>query len=126
MLRDFLFVMLGGSIGAAMRYATALAVAHIRIASLPIGTLSVNLIGCIILGLLTGLTERYTGIPRHITLMLTVGLCGAFTTFSTFSAETIRTLENSQAIAATMYVVVSVAGGLFLFWGAKSIVPSVL
>ena len=122
MFRDFIFVMLGGAAGAAMRYAVSLSTSHFRLLSLPVGTLIVNLLGCILLGLLTGLAERYTGIPRHLMLLLTVGLCGAFTTFSTFSSETVRALESGHAFAALSYVALSIVGGLLLFWGAKSLV----
>lgn len=121
MLRDFLFVMAGGAIGAALRYATALLTSGFRLLTLPVGTLVVNLLGCILLGLLTGLTERYAAIPRHAMLLLTTGLCGAFTTFSTFSAETIKAIEGGQVVAALLYVVVSIVCGLLLFWGAKAL-----
>lgn len=121
MLRDFLFVMIGGALGAALRYATALLTSGFRLLTLPVGTLAVNLLGCILLGLLTGLAERHVAIPRHAMLLLTTGLCGAFTTFSTFSAETIKALEGGQTLAAILYVAVSVVVGLLLFWAAKSL-----
>ena len=121
MLRDFLFVMIGGALGAALRYATALLTNGFRLLTLPVGTLVVNLLGCILLGLLTGLAERHAAIPRHTMLLLTTGLCGAFTTFSTFSAETIKALEGGQTLAAILYVAVSVVVGLLLFWAAKSL-----
>lgn len=121
MLRDFLFVMAGGAIGAALRYATALLTSGLRLLTLPVGTLVVNLFGCILLGALTGLAERYAAIPRQAMLLLTTGLCGAFTTFSTFSAETIKAIEGGQLVAALLYVVVSIVCGLLLFWGAKAL-----
>lgn len=121
MLRDFFFVMIGGALGAALRYATALLTSGLRLLTLPVGTLVVNLVGCVILGLLTGLAERHAVVPRHVMLLLTTGLCGAFTTFSTFSAETIKALEGGQTLAAILYVAVSVVVGLLLFWAAKSL-----
>lgn len=121
MLRDFLFVMMGGALGAALRYGTALLTSAFRLLTLPVGTLVVNLVGCVILGLLTGLAERHAAVPRHVMLLLTTGLCGAFTTFSTFSAETIKALEGGQTLAALLYVAVSIVGGLLLFWGAKTL-----
>lgn len=130
MFRDFLFVMLGGALGAALRYATALLTSGIRLLTLPVGTLVVNLLGCILLGLLTGIAERHgaaaggflPGLSRdHAMLLLTTGLCGAFTTFSTFSAETIKALEGGHPLAALLYVAFSITAGLLLFWGAKTL-----
>lgn len=119
MLRNFLYVMAGGAMGAALRYAVGVMCDHVRVLSLPVGTLVVNLIGCLLLGLLLGAGERFTAMPRPVLLMLTVGLCGAFTTFSTFSAETVRAIENGQLWQSIIYVIVSVTGGLLLFWVGK-------
>lgn len=114
--------MLGGAAGAALRYAMGLVCSHFRVLSMPVGTLTVNLIGCLLLGILMVIGDRYTAVPHPVLLMLTVGLCGAFTTFSTFSAETIRAMENGQWWQAVAYVFVSVAGGLFLFWIGKTMI----
>lgn len=94
---------------------------HVRLLNMPVGTLAVNLLGCLLLGLLIGAGERYTAMPRPVLMMLTVGLCGAFTTFSTFSAESIRALESGQIWQSLAYVMVSVGGGLLFFWAGKMI-----
>lgn len=112
---------MGGAIGALLRYIVAQCCTGIRLLTLPVGTLAVNLAGCLLLGLLTGLGESHTNIPRHILLMLTVGVCGSFTTFSTFSAETIKALEAGHIWQSALYVATSVTIGFLLFWGGKAL-----
>lgn len=122
MLRNLIYVMAGGALGAALRYGVGLMCSHVRLMNMPVGTLTVNLIGCLALGMLLGLGERLGIADSGKMLMLTVGVCGAFTTFSTFSAETVRAMENGQLWQAVAYVTLSVAGGLMLMWLGKMIV----
>lgn len=116
MLREFLCVMAGGAAGAALRYGAGLMLQGVRAWSMPVATLVVNIAGCLLLGMLTGVGERYAALPRGMMLMFTVGVCGAFTTFSTFTSETIKAIEQGQVMSALAYVVISVAGGLLVFW----------
>ena len=108
--------MLGGAVGSALRYLTNLACQLIRWLNLPWGTLAVNVIGCFLLGLLMGLGERYTTFPKEIYLMLTVGLCGSFTTFSTFASDFFRLNNAGQFGMALIYLALSIIIG-FLFFG---------
>ena len=121
MFNNLIFVMIGGAVGASLRYSVGLLTSGIRFLNMPVGTITVNLLGCLILGALMGLTERYTGIPKPLVLMLTTGLCGAFTTFSTFSAETINAMENGHLVSSLIYLVVSIIFGLLLFWVGKAL-----
>ena len=82
---------------------------------MPWGTLAVNVIGCFLLGLLIGLGERYTTFPKEIYLMLTVGLCGSFTTFSTFASDFFRMNNAGQIGLALVYLTASIVVGLLLF-----------
>lgn len=122
MFQNLLFVMAGGAIGAALRYTTGLLLSGIKVGVMPIGTFTVNLMGCLLLGILTGIGERYCGFPRHLFLMLSVGVCGAFTTFSTFTSEAVRATESGDILASALYVSLSVFLGLLLFWGGKHLV----
>lgn len=116
-----IYVMLGGAVGALMRYGVSRLCAGVTWLAMPLGTLAVNLIGCFVLGLLTGIAEQHTNLPRGVMLMLTVGLCGAFTTFSTFSAETIRMMESGHHASALLYITASIILGFLLFWGGKEL-----
>ncbi len=107
--------------GALCRYGVSLLCAGARVLSLPIGTFAVNVAGCFLLGLLAGLGERHTAIPPQLLLFLSTGFCGAFTTFSTFSAETVKAAENGHVIQAVLYVAASVTIGFLMFWLGKRI-----
>lgn len=114
--------MIGGAIGALMRYGVSRICAGVTFLTMPIGTLVVNLIGCLLLGLLTGFAQQYASLPRGVMLMLTVGVCGAFTTFSTFSAESIKMMENGQMLTSFLYVSASIIIGFLLFFAGKHLV----
>lgn len=120
--------MLGGALGALSRYGLGQCLSGVRVFSLPLGTLIINLAGCFLLGLLTGYASRHTSLPmlgqeqsRQLLLLLTVGFCGAFTTFSTFSGETIKAMEAGLLWQSLLYVFVSVGMGLLLFWWGKNL-----
>lgn len=89
---------------------------------MPWGTLSVNVVGCFLLGLLIGLGERYTSFPKEVYLMLTVGLCGSFTTFSTFAADFFRLHDAGQFVHALAYLAASVLLGFAVFALARYVV----
>lgn len=111
--------MLGGALGALCRYAVAQLCAGIRLLSLPIGTFAVNVLGCFLLGLLAGIGQQNAGLSRPLMLLLTTGFCGAFTTFSTFSGETVKAAQNGQIVQAALYVGASLAAGFLFFWWGK-------
>lgn len=117
-----IYVMIGGAIGALMRYGVSRLCAGVTFLTMPIGTLFVNLAGCFLLGLLTGLAEHQNTLPRGLMIMFSVGVCGAFTTFSTFSAESIKMTENGQMLTALLYVTVSIVFGFLLFFAGKQII----
>lgn len=122
-MNNYLFVMLGGALGALMRYMVSRMCSGVTFLSIPIGTFAVNIAGCFILGVLTGVSSRYVScLPQGLTLMLTVGMCGAFTTFSTFSSETIRLMNDGNLLQALLYVSSSIVIGFFLFWVGSKIV----
>lgn len=114
MVRNLLCVMLGGAVGSALRYLTSLAFQSIKWLKMPWGTFIVNLTGCLLLGLLLGLGERYTSFPKEIYLMLTVGLCGSYTTFSTFSKESMMMLQSGNYWLFAVYTLLSVLAGIAL------------
>jgi CrcB protein len=108
---NWLLVVVGGMIGAPLRYLTDRAVQARHDSVLPWGTFAVNVTGCLILGLLTGAAAAGVA-GSHTQLLLGTGLCGALTTYSTFSYETLRLAEDGARGYALANAAVSVLVGL--------------
>jgi CrcB protein len=110
-------VALGGACGAVLRFLVSTGVYHWLGRGFPYGTLAVNIIGSFLLGLLTeALVLNRIAFALDYRAAILVGFIGAFTTFSTFSLETVYLLEQSQFSKATLNIVVSVAACLLAIW----------
>lgn len=117
---QLIMIALGGASGALLRYAVGRA-AQFGGISFPTGTLVVNLTGAFALGFLaTFLLERTTVSPE-LRVGLTIGVLGAYTTFSTFSLETLNLLNDGEWALALANVLVSVTGGVFLAWAGQAV-----
>lgn len=111
-------VMVGGFLGSVSRY--VLGEWIITKNGFPLGTLMINLLGCFILGWLLTYVSRRKKIRSEYTLLFGTGFIGSFTTFSTFSYETIGLLEDGFVFLSLVYVLTTVFFGLFLsFLGHK-------
>ncbi|QOV33780.1 fluoride efflux transporter CrcB [Streptomyces ferrugineus] len=108
---NWLLVIAGAVVGAPLRYLTDRAVQSRHDSVFPWGTFVVNVCGCLILGLLTGAVAAGAA-STHAQLLLGTGLCGALSTYSTFSYETLRLTETGAGRYAVANVVVSVTVGL--------------
>ncbi|MEU1164116.1 fluoride efflux transporter CrcB [Streptomyces sp. NPDC005921] len=108
---NWLLVVAGAVVGAPLRYLTDRAVQARHDSVFPWGTFVVNVTGCLILGLLTGAASAGAAGP-HLQLLLGTGLCGALTTYSTFSYETLRLTETGAGLYAAANVVASLVAGL--------------
>jgi fluoride exporter len=111
-------VALGGAIGCVARYLSTLAAAHLLGASFPFGTLFVNLLGCLLAGLVFGLFESRPGLPSMVRILVLTGFLGGFTTFSSFALETVNFLQTgSWAIAIGSFLANNLVGGAFVIGG---------
>ncbi|MET7640964.1 fluoride efflux transporter CrcB [Streptomyces sp. NPDC005438] len=108
---NWLLVFLGGVVGAPLRYLTDLSVQRRHDTVFPWGTLTVNVAGCLVLGALTGAVSHQAA-SHSAQLLWGTGLCGALTTYSTFSYETLRLAESGARFYAAVNVVASVVAGL--------------
>ncbi|WP_370346295.1 fluoride efflux transporter CrcB [Catenulispora sp. MAP5-51] len=106
-----LAVSAAAALGAPARYLLDRAIAGRRSSALPLGTMAINLTGAFLLGLLTGLAAHH-GLPKEAVVVLGTGFCGAYTTFSTFSYETMRLVEDGSIAEAGTNVAVSLAAGM--------------
>ena len=105
-MKGFLFVGLGGALGAMLRYAISLVpYKH----TFPMPTLIINIIGALLIGYITGLAVK-KNLSSNIILFLKTGLCGGFTTFSTFSLEAYNLIQIGNYSYAGLYVIMSVVG----------------
>ena len=110
------WVMLGGSLGSALRYTMGRLIPHTPGTGFPWHTFSVNLIGCFLIGLLAGYIDRRADDSSITRWLWMSGFCGGFTTFSAFSLETIHLLQNQRWSILLPYVLGSVLIGLLATW----------
>ncbi|HET9067216.1 MAG TPA: fluoride efflux transporter CrcB [Amaricoccus sp.] len=108
----FLVVFIGAGFGGALRHAVNLASARLLGIGFPWGTLTVNVAGSFLMGVLIGYGAQRTGMPQHVRLFLTTGMLGGFTTFSTFSLDTAALWESHRSLTAAAYVALSVIGSI--------------
>ncbi|MFJ3233820.1 fluoride efflux transporter CrcB [Streptomyces sp. NPDC086787] len=108
---NWLLVVAGAVVGAPLRYLTDRSVQARHDTVFPWGTFAVNVIGCLVLGLLSG-AVTFGAAPRSLQVLLGTGFCGALTTYSTFSYETLRLAESGARFFAAANVVASVVAGL--------------
>lgn len=108
---NWLLVIAGAAVGAPLRYLTDLTVQKRHDTVFPWGTFTVNVAGCLALGLLTG-AVTYGAASDSVRLLVGTGLCGALTTYSTFSYETMRLAETGAKFFAAANVVAGVVAGL--------------
>lgn len=110
MIKDILFVGIGSFFGGIARYLIALCLKG-HSDTFPWATLTANLAGCLLIGVLWAVFNRFHA-PSQLNLLLTVGFCGGFTTFSTFSKESLSLLQTGNYVSFCLYAVGSVAVGI--------------
>ncbi len=97
---EFIVVGFGGFCGAIARYLVYLAERSLGTHSFPSGTLFINLVGCLLAGILLAVVEQALPVHRYLILLGSMGLIGSFTTFSTFSVETLQLIRTNQLVLA--------------------------
>ncbi len=114
-LMNILSLIIGGTAGTLARYFLNHIIYHFFRTSFPYGTLTVNLTGCFILGILASLSSETLFLTYNQRLLLVTGFCGAFTTFSTFIFETDHLIRNGEALKAILNVLLSIVLGYVFF-----------
>lgn len=120
MIRNIIFVAIGGALGSVVRYLVSKWINDLSSTSFPFGTMAVNITGCLLIGIFYGLTERWE-LSGEMKLLLTVGFCGGFTTFSTFMNESLSLLRLDNILYAALYAGGSVALGLIAVFIGKAL-----
>jgi CrcB protein len=111
-MNQFIFLSVAGALGALSRYALGGVIQRATGTSFPYGTLVVNALGCLVIGYIMQIALTTNVISPSVRLVVTVGFLGAFTTFSTFSYETVKLLEDGVFVSAILNIALNVGVGL--------------
>ncbi len=115
-----ILVGIGGFIGTACRYLIGLIPLKTE-SGFPVKTFLINIFGAFLISLITALAAKNKSIPPQLILMLKVGICGGFTTFSTFAFETAGLLQNGKIFTALLYAIGSSVFGVLAVFAAQMI-----
>lgn len=116
MFKSFFYVGAGSFIGGVARFIIAKILSNIKFLSFPSGTIAINLLGCFFCGIIMGCLERYDIMNNNLRLFMMVGVCGGFTTFSTFISDNFIMIRKGVFFQVILYTSISVFVGLFLFY----------
>lgn len=109
---EILSVGIGGMVGSILRYGVSVLSRTFMDTFWPVGTFTVNIVGCFAIGALSVLAERYWPEHRALHLFLTTGILGGFTTFSAFGLETVLLYKNQDLAWAAIYAILTVILGV--------------
>lgn len=116
MIKTIFLISIGGGIGSVLRYLTSVGVNKYFPTIFPFATLTVNVIGCLIIGIILGFCEQRQLIGSDLKNFLVAGFCGGYTTFSAFASENIHLFQTGNSLIAILYIVASVLTGLLAVW----------
>ena len=110
-MKSFLLVFIGGGLGSALRYLVAIAMNQYS-KVLPFGTFTVNILGCLLIGMILGYAQKENTLTSNQILLLATGFCGGFTTFSAFANENLELIKNGEIFNFSVYTIGSVLIGI--------------
>lgn len=116
MWRNAIWVAMASGAGGALRYLAGRWLQPAAGNGFPLSTLLVNLTGCLLIGIFSGLSTRQGGLSPQTSLLLTTGFCGGFTTFSAFAWENVQMLRSGNSMYAILYMGASLVLGLAAAW----------
>lgn len=121
MIKNILLVAIGGATGSVLRYLVHWIVSKKSFSNFPYQTLFVNIIGCLIIGILVGYISKNNSESETLKLLLITGFCGGFTTFSAFGLENFNMIQNHNYQLAFIYTtsslilgVIAISIGIFI------------
>jgi len=111
MIKNLLLIGAGGFLGSVARYLLSRLNTHVEWLSIPVGTLLVNVLGSLLIGFHIGISEKSPLMTFELRMFLMVGLCGGFTTFSSFTGENLMLMRNGQFLPLFLYTGLSILLG---------------
>ena len=111
MIKQILLIGFGGFAGSVARYFVSKLNLTYEVYAIPVGTLSVNILGSLLIGFLAGIADKSPIMTADLRLLLMVGLCGGFTTFSSFTNENLMLMHNGQFLPIFLYTGLSILLG---------------
>lgn len=120
MYKYILLIGAGSFIGGVSRFLMSRYIQNSVVSGFPYGTLMVNVLGCLLIGLFYGMSERGNFMSPELRMFLTVGICGGFTTFSTFSMESLSLLKDGNFFHFTLYTTLSLFLCLAATWAGNA------
>lgn len=119
-MQNIFLIGLGGFIGTILRYIlSGLVQQNIKDVSFPYGTLTVNLLGCLVIGFLSYLSENHGILPGMQRQFVFIGILGGFTTFSTFMNESVRLAADSETLLTFLNIALHITFGLVAVWTGR-------
>ena len=120
-MKNILLVALGGALGSSLRYLISKFIAGYWTTTFPMATFAVNILGCLLIGLLTGLVAEGI-LSQDMKFLLVTGFCGGFTTFSTFANESLSLMRPGEILTSALYIGLSVAAGILAVYAGMRLV----
>lgn len=115
-MKEFIIVGIGSFFGGGLRYAVGRIVDAGASTVFPLSTFVVNIVGCLLIGMLTTIALRQGWLTPTVRLLLITGFCGGFTTFSTFISENVNLCSSGHQLMSLAYMSASIIVGIAAFW----------
>jgi fluoride exporter len=125
MLKNVMIIGMGGFLGTVSRYLSTFYVHKWIPVSFPLGTFAVNILGCLLIGIFYGISEKTVLMSDQWRLFLTIGFCGGFTTFSTFANDNLMMVKDQEFLYMALYTVGSVSIGLFMVYLGQLLIKAI-
>jgi CrcB protein len=125
MIKNVIIIGFGGFLGTISRYLSTVYVHKWISISFPLGTFLVNIVGCFLIGIFFGISEKSEIMSTDLRLFLTIGFCGGFTTFSTFASDNIMMLKDQQFLYMALYTIGSVALGILMVYLGQLLIKTI-